>query len=137
MTIQIFTSQSVFLVFMYWPHFHCNPAFIAYSIKVGGISTTISCVKLYQALPSCFYTASNKSWGHERLGRRLEFIHVCSFPPSGPKRYDIIDGRWRYSHDRDALHDLLSREFSKALGSTVDLSGLEYSNIATDGDSWA
>ena len=64
-------------------------------------------------------------------------MHVCSFPPSGPKRYDIIDGRWRYSHDRDALYDLLSREFSKALGSTVDLSGLEYSNIATDGDSWA
>ena len=65
---------------------------------------------------------------------------MCVFslsPPSGPKRYDIIDGRWRYSHDRDALHDLLSREFSKALGSTVDLSGLEYANIAFDGDSWA
>ena len=71
------------------------------------------------------------------LGRQLEFMYVCSFPSSGPKRYDIIDGRWQYSHDRDALHDLLSREFSKALGSTVDLSGLEYSNIVSDGDSWA
>jgi len=56
---------------------------------------------------------------------------------SGPKRYDIIDGRWRYSHDGDALHDLLSREFSKTLRSSVDLSGLEYANITTDGDSWA
>ena len=75
-----------------------------------------------------------------KAGGRAD-IYVCMFFPSptssGPKRYDIIDGRWRYSHDRDALHDLLSREFSKALGSTVDLSGLEYANIATDEDSWA
>ena len=101
---------------------------------MGAVSAMISCAKLYQALP---LLPSDESWGHERLQTRLVFMHVCSFPSSGPKRYDIMDGRWRYSHDRDALHDLLSREFSKALESTVDLSGLEYSNIASDGDSWA
>eukprot|EP00731_Ephydatia_muelleri_P015975 Em0009g399a len=60
-----------------------------------------------------------------------------SSPKSGPKRYDIIRGRWRYSHDGSTLHDLLSREFSAALGTSVDFSILEHSRIATDGDSWA
>eukprot|EP00731_Ephydatia_muelleri_P015977 Em0009g401a len=45
-----------------------------------------------------------------------------SSPKSGPKRYDIIRGRWRYSHDGSTLHDLLSREFSAALGTSVDFS---------------
>ena len=57
--------------------------------------------------------------------------------PSGPKRYDIIDGRWRYSHDGVALHDLLSEEFSETLGTEIDLSGLEHAHMASDGDNWA
>lgn len=64
-------------------------------------------------------------------------IYIFTSTCSGPKRYDIIDGRWRYSHNSDPLHDLLSREFSEMLESTVDLSHLKYSHIATDGDTWS
>ena len=48
---------------------------------------------------------------------------------SGPKRYDVIDGRWRYSHDGTALHDLLSTEFSDTLGTTIDLSHFMYNGF--------
>ena len=56
---------------------------------------------------------------------------------SGPKRYDIINGRWTYSHDGLALHDLLTEEFSKHLGTNIDFSKLDHSNLVADGDSWA
>jgi frataxin len=60
-----------------------------------------------------------------------------SSPISGPKRYDIINGRWTYSHDGLALHDLLTEEFSKHLGTNIDFSKLDHSNLVADGDSWA
>ena len=53
---------------------------------------------------------------------------------SGPKRFDIIDGRWRYSHTGQALHDLLAKEFSERLGTKIDLSELPHSFIESDGD---
>ena len=61
----------------------------------------------------------------------------CLLPSSGPKRYDVVDGRWVYIHDGVALHDLLSDEMSKVLGETVDLSQLMYSRILDDEDTWA
>nr|QFP40045.1 frataxin [Halisarca dujardinii]QSX72233.1 frataxin [Halisarca dujardinii] len=60
-----------------------------------------------------------------------------SSPISGPKRYDVVDGRWAYSHEDTSLHDLLSREFSSHLDTAVDLTRLNYSRIPTVGDSWA
>ncbi|EYB94223.1 hypothetical protein Y032_0174g466 [Ancylostoma ceylanicum] len=36
-----------------------------------------------------------------------------SSPLSGPKRYDLVDKRWVYSHDNEALDSLLTREFRK------------------------
>ena len=59
------------------------------------------------------------------------FVFICS----GPKRFDIIDGRWRYSHTGEALHDLLATEFSEQLGTDIDLSGLPHSLIQSGGDS--
>lgn len=56
---------------------------------------------------------------------------------SGPKRYDVVDGRWIYTHDRVALHDLLTREMSEVLGETVDLTQLVYSRIPDDEGTWA
>lgn len=56
---------------------------------------------------------------------------------SGPKRFDIIDGRWRYSHTGEPLHDLLAKEFSEQLGIEIDLSGLSHAYIQSDGDNWA
>ena len=58
-------------------------------------------------------------------------------PYSGPKRFDIIDGRWRYSHTGESLHDLLAKEFSEHIGTEVELSGLTHSYIHSDGDNWA
>ena len=58
------------------------------------------------------------------------FVFICS----GPKRFDIIDGRWQYSHTGEALHDLLAREFSEQLGTDIDLSGLPHSLIQSGGD---
>ncbi|KHJ75489.1 frataxin [Oesophagostomum dentatum] len=40
-----------------------------------------------------------------------------SSPISGPKRYDLVDHRWVYSHDNEALDSLLTREFRKIFGS--------------------
>ena len=56
---------------------------------------------------------------------------------SGPKRYDVIEGRWRYSHDGEALHDLLTREFSEALGTELDFTKLKHSYLLTEGDNWS
>ncbi|RCN46982.1 putative frataxin [Ancylostoma caninum] len=36
-----------------------------------------------------------------------------SSPVSGPKRYDLVDKRWVYSHNNEALDSLLTREFRK------------------------
>ena len=68
-----------------------------------------------------------------RDGRGIIIITIII---SGPKRYDVIDGRWRYSHDGTALHDLLSTEFSDTLGTTIDLSHLKYSHVSID-NGWA
>ncbi|VDO27505.1 unnamed protein product [Heligmosomoides polygyrus] len=40
-----------------------------------------------------------------------------SSPVSGPKRYDLVDHRWIYNHDDEALDSLLTREFRKIFGS--------------------
>ncbi|XP_036259012.1 frataxin, mitochondrial [Molothrus ater] len=50
-----------------------------------------------------------------------------SSPTSGPKRYDWTGRNWVYSHDRVSLHELLSKEFSTALKTKLDLSCLIYS----------
>ncbi|XP_042733251.1 frataxin, mitochondrial [Lagopus leucura] len=50
-----------------------------------------------------------------------------SSPTSGPKRYDWTGRSWVYSHDRVSLHELLSKEFSAALKTKLDLSCLIYS----------
>ncbi|XP_062369351.1 frataxin, mitochondrial [Cinclus cinclus] len=50
-----------------------------------------------------------------------------SSPTSGPKRYDWTGRNWVYSHDRVSLHELLSKEFSAALKTKLDLSCLMYS----------
>ncbi|XP_037228502.1 frataxin, mitochondrial [Falco rusticolus] len=50
-----------------------------------------------------------------------------SSPTSGPKRYDWTGRNWVYSHDRVSLHELLSKEFSMALKTKLDLSCLIYS----------
>ncbi|KAM4878482.1 frataxin, mitochondrial [Sylvia borin] len=50
-----------------------------------------------------------------------------SSPTSGPKRYDWTGRNWVYSHDRVSLHELLSKEFSTALKTKLDLSSLIYS----------
>ncbi|KAJ1368279.1 Frataxin, mitochondrial [Parelaphostrongylus tenuis] len=34
-----------------------------------------------------------------------------SSPVSGPKRYDLVNDRWIYTHDNEALDSLLTREF--------------------------
>ncbi|XP_064390536.1 frataxin, mitochondrial-like [Halichondria panicea] len=60
-----------------------------------------------------------------------------SSPTSGPKRYDVIEGRWRYSHDGEALHDLLTREISQALDTELDFSKLKHSYLISDGDNWS
>ncbi|PIK43706.1 putative frataxin, mitochondrial [Apostichopus japonicus] len=48
-----------------------------------------------------------------------------SSPASGPKRYDFQEGRWVYSHDGQALHDLLSEEISAIFQQTLDFTELE------------
>ncbi|XP_053858839.1 frataxin, mitochondrial isoform X1 [Vidua macroura] len=50
-----------------------------------------------------------------------------SSPTSGPKRYDWTGRNWVYSHDKVSLHELLSKEFSTALKTKLDLSCLIYS----------
>ncbi|KAJ8029588.1 Frataxin-like, mitochondrial [Holothuria leucospilota] len=43
-----------------------------------------------------------------------------SSPTSGPKRYDFVNGRWIYSHDGKALHDLLNEELSAIFNQKLD-----------------
>ncbi|XP_003391233.1 PREDICTED: frataxin, mitochondrial-like [Amphimedon queenslandica] len=52
-----------------------------------------------------------------------------SSPTSGPKRYDIIDDKWTYSHDLVPMHELLSKELTQALQTNVDLTVLNYAKI--------
>lgn len=52
---------------------------------------------------------------------------ACVLFSSGPKRYDWTGRNWVYSHDRVSLHELLSKEFSTALKTKLDLSCLIYS----------
>ncbi|ODV76886.1 Frataxin [Suhomyces tanzawaensis NRRL Y-17324] len=47
-----------------------------------------------------------------------------SSPISGPKRYDLIQGKWITLRDNTSLTELLEREVGEALGQTVEL-GLE------------
>ena len=61
---------------------------------------------------------------------------VHTLPNSGPMRFDILDGRWRYSHSGDALHDLLTRELSKALDTEIDFNNLGHSYLVFDGKNW-
>ena len=63
------------------------------------------------------------------------FLRVCVC--SGPKRFDVIDGRWRYSHSEVALHDLLQKEFSEILGTNLDFNQLAHSHIISDEGNWA
>ncbi|XGW08789.1 hypothetical protein V3C99_011252 [Haemonchus contortus] len=48
-----------------------------------------------------------------------------SSPISGPKRYDLVDHRWIYSHDNEALDTLLTREFRKIFGTD----GIDFRNV--------
>ena len=54
---------------------------------------------------------------------------------SGPKRYQVVDGKWIYPHDGISLHETLSHEFSKALHTTIDLTKLYYAHF-TNKNSW-
>ena len=60
-----------------------------------------------------------------------------SSPKSGPKRYDVIEGRWRYSHDGMPLHDLLAKELSECLSTQIDFDHLTHSHLIKDGDNWS
>lgn len=64
-------------------------------------------------------------------------LHIAVSFHSGPKRFDVIDGRWRYSHDGVALHDLLKEEFSQILQVELDLSQLGHSHLVSDAGNWA
>jgi len=61
---------------------------------------------------------------------------LCYAVYSGPKRFDIIQGRWRYSHTGEALYDLLQEEFTDILGIDVDLTHLKHSRILSDAENW-
>lgn len=43
-----------------------------------------------------------------------------SSPVSGPKRFDLINHTWVYKHTGETLHQLLARELTEALGTSVD-----------------
>nr|XP_020661313.1 frataxin, mitochondrial [Pogona vitticeps] len=49
-----------------------------------------------------------------------------SSPISGPKCYDWTGKKWVYSHDGISLHELLVKELSAVLKTTLDLSTLAY-----------
>lgn len=49
-----------------------------------------------------------------------------SSPISGPKRYDLVDGKWIYSHDGSNLHELLQNEFAENLNFSFDMKNLQY-----------
>lgn len=48
---------------------------------------------------------------------------------SGPKRYDVVGGQWVYPHDGVALHDLLTEEFTRLLGTEVDFTTLTHYHL--------
>lgn len=56
-----------------------------------------------------------------------------SSPTSGPKRYDLKNGSWIYTHDGACLHDLLSSEISLALGHEVDFTLLPHGGADGNG----
>lgn len=39
-----------------------------------------------------------------------------SSPVSGPARFDLVGGRWVYSHTKETLHELLEKELSEVAG---------------------
>ena len=49
-----------------------------------------------------------------------------SSPISGPKRFDLIDGKWIYSHENVCLHELLASEFSEILKSKIEMEKLAH-----------
>ncbi|XP_020615169.1 frataxin, mitochondrial-like isoform X2 [Orbicella faveolata] len=56
-----------------------------------------------------------------------------SSPTSGPKRYDLKNGSWIYTHDGACLHNLLSSEISLALGHEVDFTLLPHGGADKNG----
>lgn len=52
---------------------------------------------------------------------------------SGPKRYDLKNGSWIYTHDGACLHNLLSSEISLALGHEVDFTLLPHGGADKNG----
>ena len=49
-----------------------------------------------------------------------------SSPMSGPKRFDLVEGKWMYTHEDVCLHDLLESEFSAILKSKIDFKKLDH-----------
>ncbi|KAG5675789.1 hypothetical protein PVAND_005663 [Polypedilum vanderplanki] len=43
-----------------------------------------------------------------------------SSPKSGPKRYDLIDGKWIYKHDGVSMYQLLQEELEQIMSKPVD-----------------
>ena len=52
---------------------------------------------------------------------------------SGPKRYDLKNGSWIYTHNGSCLHDLLSSEISLALGHEVNFTLLPHGGADENG----
>ena len=50
------------------------------------------------------------------------FPYFCS----GPKRYDLVDSKWVYSHDGVTLHELLSKELSDAFKHELNFTNCAY-----------
>ncbi|KAL6451788.1 YFH1 Frataxin [Candida maltosa Xu316] len=48
-----------------------------------------------------------------------------SSPVSGPKRYDLIGGKWRTLRDGSLLTELLEQEISEAVGEDFKFDGIE------------
>jgi len=49
-----------------------------------------------------------------------------SSPICGPKRYDLVDGVWKYVHDGETLHQVLSDEFTEMYEKTIDFKHLPF-----------
>ena len=65
--------------------------------------------------------------------RKLNAIIDNYFYFSGPKRYDLKNGSWIYTHDGACLHDLLSSEISLVLGHEVDFTLLPHGGADGNG----
>ncbi|KAK9465326.1 YFH1 mitochondrial matrix iron chaperone-like protein, partial [Lipomyces arxii] len=48
-----------------------------------------------------------------------------SSPVSGPKRYDLVEGKWTYHRDGSRLGDLLRHEVTEALGIEATFDGVD------------